>query len=386
MNTESVVSRQSSVVSLLLIVCCLVLWSFPVLSADREVLIDQARHLSWDKHYDESIAVYGKILKANPNDVEASIGLATVTAWNGDYTKAQKIYESLLIANPQNKEVLFGLARVLFWQGENKESLEMLDRLLAMDPTNADAIAEKQKILQEKTLQQPFKLRTYYHFEDMNFTTDANGAGFLLSYDKSKEWGVRGGFDYINKFNNSAPGYRVGGTYWATKTTVISTDIQFAPRQVVVPQQAYNVEIGQNLSKTLVASLGYRFADYRAASLHLITPSITWYLHPRLDWMAKYFFSVSQFNGREEIDNSAMTRINWNVVNPITVSAGYARDNESFDSGDPVKPGAFSANHLFGMLQWEVYKRFGIDFLFDYEKRNNGFIIKTYEAGLSYRW
>ena len=82
-----------------------------------------------------------------------------------------------------------------------------------------------------------------------------------------------------------------------------------------------------------------------------------------------------------------MTRLNWNAFDPMILFVGYARANESFESGNPVDPfAAFSANHVFAGFSWEIYKRIGIDFTFDYEKRNNGFTLKTYNTAIFYRW
>lgn len=232
-----------------------------------------------------------------------------------------------------------------------------------------------------------WKARAGYVFQDMNFTSNAHGANFQLSYDEPQKWGVRGGFNYINKFGDSAPGYSVGGTYWATKTTTLSLDANFAPQQVVVPRQSYTFEVSQALFKVLVPSLAYRFADYTSVNAHTIMPAVTWYFYPRFDWMVRYFLNISQFSGSSSVKHSVMTRINWNVVDPLVLFAGYARSNDSFESGNPVAPlGGFSANHAFGGLKWEFYKGLGMDFSLDYENRNNGQTVKAYEAALFYRW
>jgi hypothetical protein len=116
-------------------------------------------------------------------------------------------------------------------------------------------------------------------------------------------------------------------------------------------------------------------------------PGLTWYFYPRFDWMVRYFLSSSQFKGENFIDHSAMTRLNWNAFDPVTLFMGYARANESFESGNLADPfGAFSAYHVFAGFNWEIYKRVGLDFTFDYEERDNGFTLKTYNTAIFYRW
>ena len=79
--------------------------------------------------------------------------------------------------------------------------------------------------------------------------------------------------------------------------------------------------------------------------------------------------------------------MNWNMTDPVTLRAGYARSNESFESGNPTDPfGGFSANHVFAEFSWEIDENVAIDFTFDYERRNSNATLKSYDIGMSYRW
>lgn len=378
----------ATLIFILLLVSCFLLLSGPLYAIDdRDMLMEEARNLSWDKKYDESIVIYKKLLEKNPDDIEAAIGHARVTAWSGDHAKAVELYGNILAKDPNNREALLGISRVFFWQGNYKESLGTVDRLIAIDPENQEALELKKDIQAAEAAVTHFKVRTGFEYQTYNFATNAPGAHFLFGYNEPKKWEARGGFDYINKFDDSAPGYRVGGSFWATEGTVLSLDIEFAPKQTVVPRQAYTFEVSQKIFKVLVPSLGYRFADYQAANAHMVMPGVTWYFYPRFDWMAKYFLSMSQFGGRNHTNHSMMTRLSWNAVDPLILFAGYAYASESFESGNPVNPfGAFHANHVFGGFKWDIYKGFGLDFTYDYERRNNGFRLHTYNAGVFYSW
>lgn len=354
---------------------------------DRDILMDEAKNLSWDKKYDESIVIYKKLLERNPDDIEAAIGSARVTAWSGDHETAVNLYKEILKKQPDNREVLLELGRVYFWQEKYEPSLSILDRLLVIDPENQDALKLKKQVEDAKKAVNHFYVRSGFEYQQMNFAPNAPGAHFLFSYKEPKKWEVRGGFDYINKFDDSAPGYRVGGSYWATEGTVLSLDVDFAPKQIVVPEEGVTFEVSQKIFKTLVPSLSYRFANYQTANAHMVMPGVTWYLYPRFDWMAKYILSLSEFGGQNHTNNSMMTRLSWNAVDPLILFAGYAYASESFESGNPINPfGAFHANHIFGGFKWEIYKKFGLDFTYDYERRNNGFRLHTYNTGVFYSW
>ncbi|MFH0799828.1 MAG: tetratricopeptide repeat protein [Pseudomonadota bacterium] len=371
-----------------LIASCLLLLARPLYAIDdRDILMDEAKNLSWEKKYDESIEIYKKILKQNPNDVDAAVGHARVSAWSGDYAKALEIYEGILKKDPNNREALLEKGRVYSWQERYKESLATLEQLLALDPENQEALDLKKAVQRAGDGVTHFKVRSGFEYQTYNFATNAPGAHFLLSYTEPKKWSARCGFDYINKFGDSAPGYRVGGSYWATEGTVLSLDVDFAPKQVVVPEEGVTFEVSQRIFKVLVPSLGFRFANYQTAKAYMMMPGATWYFYPRFDWMAKYILSLSEFGGNNHTNNSMMTRLTWNAVDQLILFAGYAYASESFESGNPVNQfGAFHANHVFGGLKLEIYRKFGIDFDYDYERRNNGSRLHTYNAGVFYSW
>ena len=355
--------------------------------ANRDALLGLGRVLSWGGDYEAAKAIYKRLLNNNPKDIEAAIGLATVTAWKGDYDKARQFYEEVLKQEPANRDALLGLGQVFSWQQEYSQSLKTIEQLLILYPDDREALVVRDSVLRAKEAKKQFKIRVAYEYQDLSFTSNAYGSNFLISYDEPRKWGVRAGFDYVNKFGDSAPGYRVGGNYWVTVNTALSLDVEFAPGQVVVPRQAYTIEVSQVVFKTFVPSLSYRFAHYATADAHIVMPGFTWYFYPRFDWMVRCFFSVSEFGGKSHTNFSGMTRLNWNVFDQAILFLGYARANESFDSGNPVDPfGAFSADHVFSGFSWEIYKGVGLDFTFDYEKRDNGFILKTFNTAMFYRW
>ena len=229
-------------------------------------------------------------------------------------------------------------------------------------------------------------VRSGFSYQDLSFASDAQGASMLLSVERPRAWSVWAGFDYVNKFDDSAPGYRMGGSYWAGRSTVLTLNIEVAPEQIVVPRQAYTVQISRILPHGLVPSLGYRFADYATADTHMIMPEVTWYFS-RLYWLVRYYLAVSAFGGQNTTTHSALTRVYWSVTDPVTLSAGYVRANESFESGNPADPFAgFSANHVVVGVDWDIRSNVGVGITFDSETRNNGFTLRRYEIRTFYRW
>lgn len=297
------------------------------------------------------------------------------------------MFEEILVQDPGNRDALFGLGRVLFWQGHYEQSLETFGRLLAAFPNDKEAIEERDVVLRAKEATTQITARVAFVYESLSFTSDAHGTNFLFTYEKHRDRTVWAGFTYLDKFGENASGLTLGVSYWPTAATVVSLETEQAPGQAVIPRQAYTVEINRIVFKVLVPSLRYQFAEYAAADVHLFMPGVTWYLHPQFDWMARYYFSVTTLAGQTEDNHSGMTRINWHASEGVTFFLGYARSNERFDSGNPVAPVArFSADHVFTGLRADIAESVSLDFTFDYEERDNGFTLKTFNTGLSYRW
>ncbi len=231
-----------------------------------------------------------------------------------------------------------------------------------------------------------FTVRSGLSYQDLSFASDAQGATMLLSVERTRAWSVWAGFDYVNKFDDSAPGLRMGASYWANTSTVLTLNIEVAPQQIVVPRQAYTVQISREMSNGLVPALGYRFSDYATADTHMIMPEVTWYFS-RLYWLVRYYVAVSAFGDQNTTTHSVLTRAYWSVTDPVTISAGYVRANESFESGNPADPFAgFSANHVLLGVDWDIRSNVGVGIAFDYERRNNGSTLLRYDIRTFYRW
>ncbi len=231
-----------------------------------------------------------------------------------------------------------------------------------------------------------YTARAGFNYQDLSFASNAQGANMLLSVERIRAWSVWAGFDYINKFDDSAPGLRMGASYWADRSTVLTLSVEVAPDQIVVPRQAYTVQISRTMPHGLVPSLGYRFTDYATADTHMLMPEVTWYFH-RAYWLVRYYLAFSAFGDENATTHSALTRLHWNVTDPVTISVGYVRANESFESGNPADPFAgFSANHALLGVDWDIRSNVGVGATFDYEKRDNGSTLLRYDIRTFYRW
>ncbi len=353
----------------------------------RTETLQQARQRATEKDYGGAITLYHRLLKKNPSDDEARNALGFTLGWAGRYEEAEAAFRKVLQHRPDDRDALYGIASLHYWQGDLPGSREALGHLLETHPGDGEAAALKKKIRRAELSKIYFRLRTAYRLEDYSFAPTGHGTNILLSYVRKKEWSIRAGGQYLNKFGYSDPGFKLGGSLHVTPSTVLSLDAEIAPKQVVIPRQAYTFEIDQTVAKKFVPFFIYRFADYATSDTHAFKPGLTWYLDPRLQWRVQYGFSFSKPAGNFSTRHSVYTMMTWNVRDPFDLFAGYAFGGENFESGNPVDPvGSFSAHTGIGGFTWEIAGRFGIDFAFSYENRDNGMTVKNFETGLSYRW
>lgn len=200
-----------------------------------------------------------------------------------------------------------------------------------------------------------------------------------MSYDCFKEWGIRAGGHYIDKFNTDAVGGNLGGSYWLSSQTAFALDAEFTPNPTVFPIQAYTGSMSQVIYDNWVPELSYRFAQYAAVHTHQVIPALSWYFVRGFDWVVRYYLTVYQSGRPTAVTHSVMTRLNWSPIEPVVLYAGYARENAWFDSGNPLLIGGYAANHYLAGFQWESMQGIGAGFNFDHEGRDNATNLQSYE-------
>ncbi|MCE9624672.1 MAG: YaiO family outer membrane beta-barrel protein [Deltaproteobacteria bacterium] len=222
--------------------------------------------------------------------------------------------------------------------------------------------------------------------QDFNYTTDAPGSYAQVVYKQPKKYFLLGRFDYLDKFADKTFTPTLGGGYYVLPRLILQDQIAFSPGAQVVPQFSNLFEISGILPKGFAPYLRYGYRHYSIADLNLITPGLAWYAG---DWGVfefNYTLSVNDLTtlGSTELDNSFMFRITLiPIMDRLKFRVLYARTEESFDAGSPVNPlGSFHANHVGGGFEWAFLKNLGVRFDFDYENRDNGQTVHTYDSGI----
>lgn len=230
---------------------------------NSDVLLLEARILSWKKDYSAASKQYQNILQKDPQNLEARIGLTQVASWEGKYAEAIVSYHQLLAEYPDNAELhyLFGLT--LFWSGNLEQARRELKR--------AVELASENKVYREaynrslSVFQKTLELRSALTVEtfsdgradylDLALAAEArippSGGSIILTGEETKRFGTldrQAGLELYPRLWPQAYGF------FYFKASSKATHF---------PQNSYHLELFQGFARRLEFSLGFQKMNFK---------------------------------------------------------------------------------------------------------------------------
>ncbi len=230
---------------------------------NSDVLLLEARILSWKKDYAAATKQYQDILKKDPHNLEARIGLAQVASWEGKYAEAIVSYRQLLADYPESAELhyLFGLT--LLWSGNLVQAREALKRAVELAPENQVYREAYNRSL--SVFQKTFELRSETAVETFS-DGRANYIDFFLAAEASiprargsiiltgeqtrrfGTWDRQAGIELYPRLWGRAYGY----FYFKASS-----------RARHFPQTSYHLELTQGFARRLEFSAGFQKMNFK---------------------------------------------------------------------------------------------------------------------------
>ncbi len=153
------------------------------------VKLQYAEYLAWNAKYKKAAAVYGEIIAAGTDTLEAGLGLAKVYTWQKNYGAAAGILKPL-IRDYENKpecfEIRAELARVYMFAGRLRDSLKLYSQLASQDKNDERVRAGM------KQLSMAFLTRGITAYNEKNYDKAAE----YLNYTIAKFPAVREAYKY----------------------------------------------------------------------------------------------------------------------------------------------------------------------------------------------
>lgn len=108
-------------------------------AGETEKQIEQAKSLISQGRHADAEAAFARVLSAQPKNIEALLGRATLRAWRGDHSAAQQDFNTVLRLQPDHLAATVGLAYDFAWAGQFDAAEKQFKRAQQIAPGNSDA-------------------------------------------------------------------------------------------------------------------------------------------------------------------------------------------------------------------------------------------------------
>ncbi len=151
----------------------------PALAGLARVLMDDPRH------QEQAAALWGRVLRLDPGDLQARFNLALVRLMLGQATEAQHLAEQVLAASPRDPAALNLRGLALKAQGRYQEAVQAYQAAIEADPRYAQAYYNLGALYAGKLKDKPRAYMAFKRFLEM----EPQGP----RADKVKEWILKSG-------------------------------------------------------------------------------------------------------------------------------------------------------------------------------------------------
>jgi len=299
----------------------------------------------------EAIDLLRDVITRSPRQVDARVALGAALLTSGRVDEAEAVVQDAEALEPKSADVLALKGRVLRRLGRPSEAYVALDAAHTLSPRDEDI-----SIVRERTR------RIIAHRAHVSVAQEASDeipeasivdADVDLHLDDDVrvfgrvQWQARAGFD-------DARGG--GGVEWRLSRRVIGRGALLvspgSPRLARVDAGG-EVEVGAGRTQTTV---GLRYLDFLGAQVWIVAPAISVDLNDYVTLAVRYYRSESEFEpfGRRAGNDSGAVIGRWQAARRLSLSAAYARGNESFDIVSVDRLGRFRADTVAGGVRIDL--------------------------------
>jgi tetratricopeptide (TPR) repeat protein len=226
------------------------------------------------EHGPEARQVYEDILKREPTNRPALLGLARVARGQNRLDEAHAIYQNLLAVNPKDTEALNGMAWLALADRRREPARVGFEQVLVLDPKNEEAKIGLSKV------------ENVYRY-----VFDADGA--IVSTANGSSWGFGGrGLIGVSAFDT----LEVGWTHFTNELQTLS-----AIGLSVLPSDDLRAGYNRLVPLSYSVSLTYDYRGHTSLPTeHWIEGGVAVYITDYLRWFGGYrqAFGGFQYDGR----------------------------------------------------------------------------------------
>jgi YaiO family outer membrane protein len=300
----------------------------------------------------EAVTLLEDVIRRSPRQVDARVALGAALLTGGRVDDAFAAVQDAEALEPRSSDVLARKGRILRHLGRPTEAYVALDAAHALSPTDGDIA-----IVRERTR------RIIAHRAHVGVARESSrdgipGASIVdadvdVHLDDARrvfgrvQWQDRAGL---------ADTRAGGGVEWRLRRHVLGRGaLLVSPGSERVARADLSGELEFASGRTQPA-IGIRYLNFAAARVWIVAPSISVDLSDYVTIAARYYRSESEFltSGQRAGNNSGAIMGRWQAAPRLSLSAAYARGNESFDILSLDRLGRFRADTLAGGVRIDL--------------------------------
>jgi YaiO family outer membrane protein len=272
----------------------------------HDVRVYLGRLLLWERDYAAARPEFEKVLRQNPDHLDAFHGLIDTELWSKDPEAALEVCERGLRLHPQDPKLLWKKARIHYVMRDYQRTADTLRSLLALNPDHAEAL-RLYPLVQSSTrlldLSQTYRLEVLGRGDEGRHTWHF----FSLEAASHTDWGT-----VIGRFNYADRDY--GGEGFSGKQIELESYPIFSERfyahlqagyspDSIFPRTRLGGELYANLPRAFEISGGVRYLHFPNSDAVVVTGTLGKYYR-------NYWFSFRPSFSTES-SGSAFSALFW---------------------------------------------------------------------------
>jgi YaiO family outer membrane protein len=323
----------------------------------------------WLRDYTSALSHYDRALTLDPDDVEALVGKAYVLMWQREFSAARPLLERAVLLAPRDSDVTLALARFYIYQDEREQARDCLARTLAIDPDNEEALDLDRRIPAEHR----FELQLGYEHDWFDFFTPGNVGTENVGYlgNRTRFFLTHEIWDRFARLDQRL-GLRLGHQFF--ERTDVHCSFLYGPfGDTVIPREDVAVGVAQGMPYGFAPGLDYRYMHFAAADVHLITPSVDYYLDDQAYIHLAFYQAFVMFAGKPDVSSLQSYYVQCNKIfhEFVTLHAGYAYGAQAFSAITADTLGVFTSHALIAGADFKVTPTVTLGASYTWEVRSN---------------
>jgi YaiO family outer membrane protein len=319
------------------------LTSFP---RETGYLVWAGRLSRWLGQSEAAIEYLDRVLEADSTHVEARIERAYVLMAQQQLAAARELLRPLAGSQRGNPDFLMAMAQLSRYGGDNPAALDYIAQILRIQADHPEALDLERNVTAALAGEPRFQITVGYGHDRFAFASPAHSGELNFAYTgdrtrldlRTEVWDKLG-----NRTQRVGPSisHRFGNRLWVRGSAMWSRNAR------ALPAESFGGGMSWLLGSGWVASGDYRQLRFEDPVVHVLSPSVEYYLESPASIRISFYRSWTRHRASTTpafADSALAIQYNHEILRRVTGFAAYARGNESFGDLSIDRIGSVGAN------------------------------------------